>query len=1077
MEQQVAEAALAIVRPNTDGTTRKAASHFLEQWTHTPEAWSVYASWLHSFNHKDNGSQSHVDAETIGMQLLCLTLLQSKIRREVRCGTTPNASLATVQNEIASLLQQRQQRKGNSRQQQQQDDSIITPLCICMAALAARCRILQELVLMCCGRSGMSCFPLLTTLRILACIPSEIEAISDLTTSQVTQELRPFLEIVLDTIKSSLSIVADIEERTATAALRAALEALRNWASTCHVSLSQLNIPTCGGNESLLPSLVQLLSNASQQSARKPEIWISASQALTETILVPSDSCTQERRAASASLLHAVTYGFVSTPLEIATQQEWTDASHALATLFATLVTEEVDDFCTQPAEQCLNLLLKIQSHPHTPVAIVALECWLTVQEVPTASRHDNWKSPLFVKVVEGLLSRIAYTRSFAGWENELEVLDQSEFEQLRRMVTDVFVSSYFLLRSQFVQMMVSSILVSLEQAQPQHQMSSSSSWTVAESALFCLCTVSREVCARVKTSSGGKIVSSDREATALQLLHLVERLCSGAAGDGSVLHPAVAVKSVAQKHLLVLAGVANFVGAYAPAWNAKCSPESLLALLAYLREAMLLCRSANTTNVAAVVLDAAKASRSILVGCSSRLLTSLSSCDDNDQYYGQLLSVLRETMNSVLDTGNEDGMSSVTEGCTRLLVQVKRDVVVRRLLATVIVKPLLLKSEAALDVIITTATIKVTSEQQQRAVEWMCKYLHVWKVVIQFCGDINSGSGDANESTRAVVLDILAAAWPVLERTTQCVLQYEFMIDGLLAVYEQVLQAISTSAADAKSLYLEPTIKFVVQVFGSLKNPRCLGYIAKAVEVFGTCDSSSSFEELLNHVSMVVFSYVSTERSPNECPELIRSFFEMNQRYIIFCPAALVGCRQFPAIVEMAVDCLSSCHGERESTRATLNFLAQLFGWRSLRVNASAAAFLESSANRVDERLVHHGSTIIRSCVAGLLGGPTMLCPALSECIFAVIHVVAVSGGKQDPQPHGTETLAHLWMFEAAAAQPRLQGNSSIAEMYRQVVHILIGLARNGSKSKPKAKMLLMDFVKIAKGDMTPDALLSYTL
>ena len=45
------------------------------------------------------------------------------------------------------------------------------------------------------------------------------------------------------------------------------------------------------------------------------------------------------------------------------------------------------------------------------------------------------------------------------------------------------------------------------------------------------------------------------------------------------------------------------------------------------------------------------------------------------------------------------------------------------------------------------------------------------------------------------------------------------------------------------------------------------------------------------------------------------------------------------------------------------------------------------------------------------------------------------------------------------------------------QIIPILLALARNGSKSRPKAKMLLTDYAKIRKGEMTVDSLLSYSL
>jgi hypothetical protein len=188
MEQQVAEAALAMVRPTTDSATRAAASNFLEQWTRTPEAWDVYGKWLHSFHTTDTS------AEIVGTHLLCLTLLQAKIRREVPRGTN-NASLHTIHNQLLTLTTDA-------------SPPILRPLCVCTAALAVRCGGLQELVSMC--QSATSIKPLVS-LRILACLPPEVEACQDLTTPQVTETLWPYMEVILDTVRRALAFPDTIQ--------------------------------------------------------------------------------------------------------------------------------------------------------------------------------------------------------------------------------------------------------------------------------------------------------------------------------------------------------------------------------------------------------------------------------------------------------------------------------------------------------------------------------------------------------------------------------------------------------------------------------------------------------------------------------------------------------------------------------------------------------------------------------------------------------------------------------------------------------------------------------------------------
>ena len=767
------------------------------------------------------------------------------------------------------------------------------------------------------------------------------------------------------------------------------------------MTLSHLNSPTCGGTESLLPLLIQILSQPQLDN-----VLVSASRALTEAIIVPTDCCTPTREEAVTTMVHAIFNGFVAAPFQASIESN--DACHALSTLICTLVTEEVDYISSQPAEPLLLLLLQLQSHPSVPVTIPVLECWLTVQEVPTSERHNHWKEPLYRKVVEGIVARIAYPPSFTDWENELD-LDPQEFGELRRMVTDVLISCYFLLRVEFLQTMAMQ----------------SRNWTQTEAALYCLCCVSREVCARVKARGGGTSVRADRGATAQVLLQLVQQYIGVRNGQ----------------HPLVRCGIASFVGAYEPAWNMHCTPEAILQLLAYLR-------------TGTMTEEAAKATKSIYVGSSSKLL------EDNN--HGALLSSIQKTMEAVLSTNEETSMVSVAEGSTRLLVQIKDKSVVRHYLGTIIIMPLMERADAAVNAV---AALDANSEAAAVA---SAKYLHILQVIIKFC-DIPPQNGEAH-----VLSDAVAALRLFLNKLAQqCGQEYEDVLSEVLAVHGQLLHTVPDLVAPNFST----TMKFVVDVFERMKLPSTLDYIAGAVEAFSPFDDSSreSFKALLGHVSAGLVSYVTTEKRPDECPQLIRAYFEMNQRYMLFCPSALISCRDFPTVVSLAVECLFAGHGERESIRATLNFLTQLFGWRTLRLSSSSSESLEALAGTIDEQLVRHGEAVTKACVDGLAGGPQMLWPSISDCLLSITMHVAGSNGAGPVVEDNT--IAHQWVFTALSNCKGRNGDAVDPETCRQIVQILFELSREGQKSKPKAKMLLTDFAKICKGEMNTDALLTYSL
>jgi hypothetical protein len=186
-----------------------------------------------------------------------------------------------------------------------------------------------------------------------------------------------------------------------------------------------------------------------------------------------------------------------------------------------------------------------------------------------------------------------------------------------------------------------------------------------------------------------------------------------------------------------------------------------------------------------------------------------------------------------------------------------------------------------------------------------------------------------------------------------------------------------------------------------------------------------------------------------------------------------------FATIISLAVECLTALNGEKESTRADLLFLSQLFGWRVLRLSDQANLVFQNTS-AVQDQLAVHGLTICQRCVAGLAGGPQMLWPAYADCLFAIVQSVVVNHNNhtdsQNPAggDESSSSLASQWMY---ASMSSLGSSLMATETCHQVISILLNLARQGPKSRQKAKMLLTDFAKISKGEMAPNALVSYAI
>jgi len=997
MDQQrhAQEAALALVRPATDATTRAAASRFLEQWTLTEQAWPTYCQWLESFAAGNEASQ-----EAVSVQLLCLQLLLSKIRREISYDSAAvqnSFSLVHLQSTLSTYLQARTL-----------PDAAQQPACICVAALAIRSGNLHDLLASICTSES----PITTTkLRLLSEIPLEMEAVSEFSSSRVTVELTPYHSSVLNYLRNAIHLAARESK-----ALLYAVQAAKTWVEVGRITLSQLNSTANGSPDSLLGMLVNLLSSQHVAFTDEEAIYVQTARALQEAIMVPADSCTDSRNAACRAMLNAVAYsGFLAAALQHATNHDWDDAASAIALLASTFVTEEIDEMVTQPAETMLLLLLQLQTHPVGSVRIAVLDCWLTVSDIPVRQRHEHWQAPLFRQVTAALLQAAQYT----------DDTDEDDLAEFRRMVVDVLVASYFLLRSEYVQHMATAI-VSGNHAQ-------------AEAALFALSAASREINARIVSrttgASSSSLLAKDKKRTAEALLQVVQYICR-----------------ISSANEMFQVGVAKFFGAFAASWSVHCSSDDVLQLLSFLQNVIVhsgkdQSASPKPVSDSAVVVESGRAIKSILVGCSSIILSPPAA---------PMPESLRRLMETVLFCNCDEAMAEVAEGYTRLIAETK-DVIAVGQVQGELVRFLVEQVEAALRVLPQkTNTTQGLTEEATLAIESVGRYLNVLRVVIRF-----SDAVPASTSAENPIASIICTVFPFLESVSQRTSPFEQIFSKILAVQQQLLR----NMPDLVAPYFPHTMKHVIAVFEANLHPSCLGYVSCAVETYGS-SCSDTFLDLLSHVAAIVLGVIQQDGADSNS-DLALYFFEMNQRYFLYCPFALVGCPHFPAIVFCAVECAVSCE-DREAKRVSLNFLTHVFGWRTLRLSAETNTCLRNAAELLDMQLIQHGARTTQTCIDTLLGVSQALWPACTECIFAIMSA-SVAG----PVSKDSETsIACQWIESACGNVEHAK-----ADVVKKVVSLLLEFARQGPKNKPKAKQLLSDFCMIHKGDLPVDTLVSYNL
>eukprot|EP00977_Amphora_coffeiformis_P000544 scaffold132_cov170-Amphora_coffeaeformis.AAC.23 len=1030
--QQVANAAALVVRPETDAPTRQAASAFLESWTQSAEAWELYGPWLASFvgatHHDNNNHHADTMSQQSGVELLCLQLLQSKIRRELPRGGSAtiavtganSVSLEAIRQALTQLILHSQSQQKNS-----QSVALLQSACICLTSLQVRLgsltNFLQSILSSChsshastnMGEAYASSLSPWTALRLLAEIPTELETCTELNTPAITAELMPHWPNVQQVLANHLT------HQTNTDTYFLAAQALRHWVGSCHVTLSQLNeAVNTHGQPSILHNLVRLLAQTGYTDNQEG-LLTAVSQCLTTVLRQPADSCTDTRRAATIALVNATHVdGFIGGPLQRAAASEWDDASHALVTLLTTLITEDIDEIIQLPADGLLTLLLEIQrTHPQVKIRSLVLEAWLTVQDVPTAERHEHWRAPLIVRISETLLEALAFPAEFSSWEDEFNV-DQSEFEEYRQLAPDVLVSCYNLLRVDFLQRLTRPFVVSS---------ASPPSWTQQEASLYGLTATAREVCGRLKTTVGGTQIIQDKQATATLLQQVATTLCRAAPPP-----PTVATDSLCQ-----------FWGAYAAAWARIGSSELVLQILEQLRVVL-----EQHQNVV-LQISAAKAMKSVL----SISATCLA---EDAVATGTLLGLTHRLFSVAVASNEEDVMMAVAEGCVRLVVQIK-DSAARDHAVVALAQTLTQHAQKAVSVVPMDGS--VLSEHGAAAATAVVKYLQVLRVIIKF-----AQTDDDKNGPHILENTLNLYAWPFLEAVSQRMHHHVTMLDGVLSVQQQLLR----SAPELLASQFSTAIQNCVAVFERTKNPSTLSFFSSAVEAYGSRESNA-FENLLSHVSRIVFGYISSEKPVHECTDLVEAYFEMCQRYLLFCPAAVVRCEALSSIGSCAMECLTACKGERNSTRATLNFLERIIGWRRLPIHAEARQTLEIGSQRLDEITAAHGGRLIQVCIDMLVGGVRSLWPPAGDVVFAVI-LASVDW----PVPEAAESsVARQWLEGVSLAAVSANVNHP-AQIYRQVVGQLLTMAQKGPTMKAKAKLLLSDLALAINGQKTPDTIIA---
>jgi hypothetical protein len=577
------------------------------------------------------------------------------------------------------------------------------------------------------------------------------------------------------------------------------LNCIQNWVKL-GVSLSQFGDEHAATFRCVLQSL-----------SASPELAKSASAILMDAIGINEYPRPQSRNAAVLSVVEGILSAQGLYAAAVHSDDE--DTCHALTQLLVEIVDGEAELLVRAANEQVLQLVdfaLQCTGQPRRNIASLVLDCWLRFQDIPLEERHPDLGAPLYLKVLQVLLLQCTYPQNFTNWDEE--DLDEDDFMGFRegpQGSRDVFVTSYYLLRRQFMAVLMGTL-----------QQGGVLAWQTIEAAVFVLYSVAADVRKRLDEDPSSADLAADQQATAQMVFQFFQELTTNTA--------------LSSNPLVVLA-ICRLIGAF-DQWFEKPGPaavalpvhpkELIGGVLQYLSNALLVPEARS---------QAATALGRICVGCRARLASDTAILDS-------LVESLEKAAAAGLSVKDRE---SVTVGIVRVTatLQATPGQAVLGKLATTMIQRLggaLAQIPAAGAVPDGVVKDTIMSELQLLATS------------IQFLDSPIHSAADGSH----MALPLVAMVWPLLQQSSgSCVKDNECM-GHVLALYTSLLGSFKQAMASK----LSELAQVIVSCFQQSHFPGALDCLAKAVEIFGQpAESAETFKAILSMISQSVFAYVQS--------------------------------------------------------------------------------------------------------------------------------------------------------------------------------------------------------------------------
>ncbi|KAK1929482.1 Transportin MOS14 [Phytophthora citrophthora] len=679
---------------------------------------------------------------------------------------------------------------------------------------------------------------------------------------------------------------------------------------------------------------------------------------------------------------------------ENALAREEDEVNHAITVVVSTFCETYVDWILEgeHPAESAAlgDLMLYLGSHPRRQIASLTLEFWLVVQDEPVASRFQFFQHDGFVRLFDVMLKQCSFPAGNAEDIDELEFDDLVAFRSGFQGVADAFISLFTLLKERYLAHLL-----------PIVTSAASSEWQSVEVAMFAVSMVADEIKKKLPKTSASTSQQAELENMVSQIMQAV-------------------LGSTASSHPLVITTASRLLGQFAGWINDRALAarafDTVGAVLQYLTGALGL--GASRSNAAKSFMQVATACSGCLAEMQPSFLVA------SVQHFGTVAG--QEPMPI-------DDRLLVVEGLARSAAVSPH--------CSVILQTVLHDSLTRLDQALTA-----TGADEGAVANIVCSELQVLGKVMRFLDapeDVAGGKGVAGWAVQQL--------WSHLDPIAPRFETFENVMTALFELYGWCLQSLRQDMAP----HLGGIATLIVRIFEQYRFVAPLECASVAVDVFGkeaSAEIVDSFRGLMGALSQSAFGYFTTH-SLAESPDVLRSFFELAYRFLLFCPAALLAAAEFPVLIELSLACLGN--QDRPSTNAVIMFLMFL-------LNESTSR-LEMFSATINASVLDVGQT--EKWLDSLVGALASKCPSgLYEALAKLLYTLLTNFA--DNERVRTALMQSLARDELGVAE-------LLPEDRQQVLHLWLSLASQPSRySERRFRGVCSDFAKVCRKEMTADSL-----